>query len=110
MKSVASVRRVRVHFGVNSNLDKKPAPEREAQDMYLEDNSQVLALSEASSFYVGLCERCQREFTAKVQRINDSGNDFDTGEEKLAALACYFDRRIRFRSYACLECAIFFYK
>ena len=106
MQSVASVRRIRVHFGVTAKLGKKPAPERKAQDMYMEDNSQVLAMSEASSFYVGLCEWCQRQFTAKVQRINDSGSDFNTGDDKLAALACYFDRRIRFRSHACVECAI----
>lgn len=104
--SVASVRHIRVHFGVTATLDKDPALERRVLDMYLEDNSQALVMSTSSSFYVGLCKWCQREFTAKVQRINNRGSDFDSGEVKLAVLACYFDRRIRFRKYVCTGCVI----
>ena len=104
MKSVASVRWARIHFGTTLVVDEERGSEQKALDIHLEDDSQVLALSLTSSFYVALCESCQRECLDKVERTNNRGSYFTVGGERLDALACYFDRRIRFRAYACRWC------
>lgn len=104
MKSVASVRQVRVHFGVPFKLKKKSNWKRKSLDMFLETNSQVLALSKESRFYTELCEDCQRESLAKVQRINDLDSQFHSGEDKLAILSRIFDRRIGSRTCGRLWC------
>ena len=101
MKIVASVRRVKVHCGLTPKLRKQLKRKRKALDMFLEADSRVLALSKASSFFADLCEDCRWAFRAKVQWNNDRDSEFRSGEEKLAALACYFDRRIGIRTYGC---------
>lgn len=98
LKSVAGVRQVGVYFGVPFKLKKTSNWKRKALDMFLETNSQVLALSKESRFYTDLCEDCQRESLAKIQRINDLDSQLHSGEDKLAILVRCFDRRIGFRT------------
>jgi hypothetical protein len=94
-KGEATVRRVQLHFGVTRAISEGPAWKQAALEMFLANGTNVLAISEASSFYVGACIQCQNKLQSEMQRINDRGSDFKFGDERLAALADYFDSRGR---------------
>jgi len=105
-QGMATVRRVRVHFHMTL-WNQVPKWKPEALEMYLKNEGDMLAVAEDSSFYVGLCERCDSMLSEKVQRINRLDDNGELRENKLIALARYFDneRRVVRRNNGCTQCA-----
>lgn len=90
-QSVGTVQRIRVYFEVIRKLDEEPKWKQQALEMYLEDKSNVLAVSLDSPFCVGSCEICRSRLVEEIEKINGRGSSSDNGEERLTALADYFN-------------------
>lgn len=99
-RCLAPVRRIRIHYrAMRWEL---------ALEVYLEDETNLLAVTVECSYYVDGCTRCWSRLLSKIEEINDRGLYLEFDDMRLATLAYHLHpwNPDPWTAYGCTICGI----
>lgn len=100
-QGLASIRRVKILFDVFGSDDEKTLVEME---LFLEDETDSLALAVDCSFYAHACQKCRRLLMDKIADTNGSTRQYKSGVERLLALLRRFSKKTSSKGWICGTC------